>query len=1186
MLHINCQKARGVSLVEAIVAIAVFCLLITAIVGLISNVYLSQTQSSKEQQAITFAQEGLEAARSIRRRAWNLLGQGTYGLTNAAGYWDWNGSQDLQDGFIREITVEDVYRNPAGDIVSSPGADDIPDLQTKKIMSKVSWPVFPGFNTDVYLSEYFTNWQSKDWAQTDWSGGPGQQSFSDASKYFTDDGNIDYTTSGEIKLKSLSGGGCGNKIWDFTDLNYTLSDPAKIEISTSAPGYAQLVSVGGGDYNGQTVNPGFDTGIDPWVFKYAGGVTPSYFWQNTGGNPGGFGQISFPSAKNKTAIGYFEQPFLVDAQTITQALLSFDGTITEYSRQADIFKIYAFVDNFSGTPTLGQEVWSSAHQTGTISWTTISNIDVSSKINGPGIYYLKIGVYVDYPGLNANYIVGLDNASLFWSGVAAGSYATDRPTVVPAADFSVPEIEIWSYFNETAEKNGGEIYYQISDGSQWYWWNGSWITANTGDYNTADIVNANISSFATSTAKINFRAFLQSDGSQFVRLDKVEISCAKVAVWDFTDLNYTLSDPAKIEISTSAPGYAQLVGSGGMTGAAVWDFTDLNYTLSDPTKIEISTSAPGYAQLVGSTGSCIGTSTSCDLLAEADCNSQSGCSWQLGQGFCQDNGTCNGLDSGTCNSCAGAGCSKAGKNCTGTLNCSIYSQTECGICSQCLWSGGVGTCSGYPTSCDYFTDNLSCVSQLGCSWNNGSYTTDYVWVLPNSSYTDVNMEYWTSFTETAEKNGGEIYYQLSNDNGASWYYYNVGWQLTVDQYSPAADISANIASFPASTKQIKFRAFLHSPTGTEFVRLDKVEVGWGAGGAGLGSCTGTPNPCTSFSQDEQACLAQTGCIWMQGQGSCENVGSCSGLDSGICNSCAGAGCSKAGKNCAGTLNCSVYNQSECVLCSQCNWTGTVSSCSGIPNPCEQFNTESSCLSQIGCAWTSGGAVTFPTDNPWVRPDNSFAASNIHGWNYFYETAEKNGGEIYYQLSDDDGITWQWFDGNNWSVINTPSDMNTAVAINQKIYLFPAASQKILFKAFLHSPTGSEFVKLDEVKVGYSDAGEGGGGFVLTGILESSAFNTNSQSSFNIVSWSEILPSVNENIKIQLSTAPDSGGMPGVWTEWTGISGAGTYYDDSAETIIPFENNHNYHQWIKYRAELTGDGTDSPVLHEIKLNYTP
>ena len=517
------SRRLGFSLVEVILAVALFGLFATALIGLLMNSYGSNLQAAEKDKANFYAQQGLEAVWSIRRQAWNFLVNGDHGVNTNAGYWQFIGTSDLlDDRYTRVVNVNNICRNASSQIIdcSAPGA--IIDLHTKKVSSKVTYSAVTGVNNEIELISYLTTWQSKDWIQTDWSGGSGQINWSNPTRYFTDDGNIDYLVNGEVKLKNL-GGGCGTKIWPFdVPADYTY-DPAKIEV---IGGFAQLVAQSGFIVNGQSINAGFDTSLTPWIFGSWGTITPTGSWQSSGGNPGGYARIQFPTSKNRISGGYFQQSFTVTAQTINSATLNLDWIVSQYSGAADSLVLYAFVDPAAGAPALGQEVWNSGNQTATTPWTSVANINVASKITGPGTYYLKIAAYVDYPGSNRQYAVGFDNVLLTWSGTTSASYPTDRPMIDPVNFYTAAGIERWSSFTETAQKNGGEIYYQLNadDGAGWRYWNGSnWVIASVNDYNTAAVINSNLGDFPTTTAKIKFKAFLASDGSQSVRLDQVNV---------------------------------------------------------------------------------------------------------------------------------------------------------------------------------------------------------------------------------------------------------------------------------------------------------------------------------------------------------------------------------------------------------------------------------------------------------------------------------------------------------------------------------------------------------------------------------------------------------------------------------------------------------------------------------------
>ncbi len=117
-------------------------------------------------------------------------------------------------------------------------------------------------------------------------------------------------------------------------------------------------------------------------------------------------------------------------------------------------------------------------------------------------------------------------------GTSAGAsfvgqrYATDLPTVLPNNSFAPAAVSSWKNFTESATKNGGQIYYQISndDGSTWNYWNGTaWVIAGAGNYNTATDIDTNISSFALGTRSFKWKAFLASNGSQAITLNSVTL---------------------------------------------------------------------------------------------------------------------------------------------------------------------------------------------------------------------------------------------------------------------------------------------------------------------------------------------------------------------------------------------------------------------------------------------------------------------------------------------------------------------------------------------------------------------------------------------------------------------------------------------------------------------------------------
>lgn len=105
------------------------------------------------------------------------------------------------------------------------------------------------------------------------------------------------------------------------------------------------------------------------------------------------------------------------------------------------------------------------------------------------------------------------------------------------------------------------------------------------------------------------------------------------------------------------------------------------------------------------------------------------------------------------------------------------------------------------------------------------YFTNNPVITANNS---VLFETLTNFDEVAIKNGGEVKYQFSNNGGSTWYWYSSGWQMTSNGYTQsntAAELDANLASFPKGSGSFKFRAYLHS-NGLDTVVLESINLGY------------------------------------------------------------------------------------------------------------------------------------------------------------------------------------------------------------------------------------------------------------------------------------------------------------------------------------------------------------------------
>jgi prepilin-type N-terminal cleavage/methylation domain-containing protein len=135
------SRRQGFSLIEAILASSILAL--TAMFAIGAIVYAQQSIFSIDQRqgAVFFAEEGLEASRSIRDGAFNALADGTHGLAASAGIWVFSGAEDTQGIYTRNLTVTALTES------------------VKEVTANVSWQTVDGKNQTVSLKTRLANWR-------------------------------------------------------------------------------------------------------------------------------------------------------------------------------------------------------------------------------------------------------------------------------------------------------------------------------------------------------------------------------------------------------------------------------------------------------------------------------------------------------------------------------------------------------------------------------------------------------------------------------------------------------------------------------------------------------------------------------------------------------------------------------------------------------------------------------------------------------------------------------------------------------------------------------------------------------------------------------------------------------------------------------------------------------------------
>ena len=124
-------------------------------------------------------------------------------------------------------------------------------------------------------------------------------------------------------------------------------------------------------------------------------------------------------------------------------------------------------------------------------------------------------------------------------------------------------------------------------------------------------------------------------------------------------------------------------------------------------------------------------------------------------------------------------------------------------------------------------DEITFRYNSGIGRENWYYYSDKPSIRPSASWTVIGILYWFAFNETlGVGNEGSIGYNLSDDDGVTWYYWNgSAWISGGDSthYNSSSVVGANIENFAIITEKILFRAFLISD-GTQKCELDNNEI--------------------------------------------------------------------------------------------------------------------------------------------------------------------------------------------------------------------------------------------------------------------------------------------------------------------------------------------------------------------------
>jgi len=387
-------RTVGQSVIEIVIAIAIFALLASSFVSLGLGSFAALGRSEDFTSAAALSSAAIEAVRAVRDGAWNEIILGPVVGDTSDGYWKLapgTGGETIGK-FTRATTVSEACRDTFGGLVGC--SSGTPDLGSRFVESRVYWPSFAGGENEVTRTTLLTNWDSEDFIQNDWSGGDGQTEWSDETRYLSDDGNINPTTPGQLTLATVT-----------TDAGSSNSD-----FTTNATGW----------------------NFAPWGVN-PGEVTPTGAWQFGQGNPGGQVTVTIPYNASKNKVGGYWQEKVSIPEDGLGLICSVDWRTSVWSVSGDNFndfRSFLFLDQTSGPPTIGKEIWVSASTGGLTPWQSKSSIDCSGQAPVAGDYYLKVAIWLDArPNKTGPITVNFDNVGVKWqeSSYALSGVLTSSP---------------------------------------------------------------------------------------------------------------------------------------------------------------------------------------------------------------------------------------------------------------------------------------------------------------------------------------------------------------------------------------------------------------------------------------------------------------------------------------------------------------------------------------------------------------------------------------------------------------------------------------------------------------------------------------------------------------------------------------------------------------------------------------
>ncbi len=147
----------GQSIIEVLLAMALALILLPALFGMLYVSTEGKAQHKQRVQAMALARELEDSVRSVREIGWDnfasyVIGS-AYHPVQSGNHWALSLGNETVGSFTRSITIQRVYRNASGVIVTSGGTED---LSTRRIDISVSWvtPLPASVSYSMYLTRH------------------------------------------------------------------------------------------------------------------------------------------------------------------------------------------------------------------------------------------------------------------------------------------------------------------------------------------------------------------------------------------------------------------------------------------------------------------------------------------------------------------------------------------------------------------------------------------------------------------------------------------------------------------------------------------------------------------------------------------------------------------------------------------------------------------------------------------------------------------------------------------------------------------------------------------------------------------------------------------------------------------------------------------------------------------------